>query len=139
MHTQRHCLYSSFIPFSSRPVKPGHAAKRRVLSVSAAQADVIVKEKRGDCQCFHIFNISQLCSVLVCSGPHMLGSCILTFVRHSKPMQRRSVNITCCAVRQGSKEAVLVVGAGIAGLASAAALHKVLAALHFEDILHAKL
>ncbi|CAK0760239.1 hypothetical protein CVIRNUC_002755 [Coccomyxa viridis] len=74
MHSQRHCLHNSFTPFSSRPVKPGHVAKRRALSVSAAQADVVVREKRA---------------------------------------------------RQGSDEAVLVVGAGIAGLATAAALHKV--------------
>ena len=73
MHSQRHCLHSSFTPFSSRPVQPGHVAKRRALSVRAAQADVVVREKRGDNQPFHIFSISQLCSVPVCSCPHMLG------------------------------------------------------------------
>lgn len=55
--------------------------------------------------------------------------------RHSKLMRSRSVKATCCAARQGSDEAVLVVGAGIAGLATAAALHKVLAALQPEAIL----
>ena len=50
-------------------------------------------------------------------------------------MQRRIVKVPCCAARQGSDEAVLVVGAGIAGLATAAALHKVLAAFRSEDIL----
>ena len=78
MHSQRQFPHNSFTPFSSRPVKPGHAAKRRALSVSAAQADVVVRETRGDCQRFNIFSISQLCPVPVCSCPHMLRRCILT-------------------------------------------------------------
>ena len=75
MHSQRHCLHNSFIPFSSRPIKPGHAAQRRALSVSAAQADTVVREKRGKCQPFHTQHLPAVLSARKLMPSHARELC----------------------------------------------------------------
>ena len=135
MHSQRQLLCTTALcPFSSRHGKSkAMRRRRRALSISAAQADVVVREKRGKCQyASHVFSISHLCISDHGLRPRHARELFPHVERHSDPMQRRSVALVCCAARQGSDEAVLVVGAGIAGLATAAALHKVLPTVHPE-------
>ena len=113
LHRHGECLSSRLRSATPKTRHFPHAFKGRRLSVQAAQADVSVKQKRSE-----LFLPSS-----VTLKP--LSSCFIHAITRLTDLPA-SVSDTCCSAEQAaSEDAVLVVGAGIAGLATAAALHKV--------------